>query len=154
MLEARADESLLSALRRHGLRSVRSSCEIGVCGACSVVVDGQIMSSCLLLAPAARGREVLTMEGVPANDGVAQAFMRNVAYQCGYCGPGFILTMKALLAENPAPTEAELKEALAGNLCRCGSYLKILEACRESVGDQPPGRLADDQADSVDTNSR
>jgi aerobic-type carbon monoxide dehydrogenase small subunit (CoxS/CutS family) len=133
-LDAGADESLLKALRRHGLRSVRSSCEIGVCGACSVLVDGEIASSCLLLAPAARGREVLTMEGVPDDDPVAQAFMRNVAYQCGYCSPGFILTVKALLAENPAPSEGELKEALAGNLCRCGSYLKILEAGRELAG--------------------
>jgi aerobic-type carbon monoxide dehydrogenase small subunit (CoxS/CutS family) len=131
VLEARADESLLKALRRHGLRSVRSSCEIGVCGACTVLVDGEPLSSCLLLAPAAQGREVVTMEGVPADDPVAQAFTRNVAYQCGYCSPGFILTVRALLAENPAPSEAELKEALAGNLCRCGSYMKILDACRE-----------------------
>ncbi len=130
VLEARADESLLKALRRYGLRSVRSSCEIGVCGACSVLVDGEVLSSCLLLAPAAQGRDVLTMEGVAPEDRVAQAFARNVAYQCGYCSPGFILTVKALLAENPAPSEAELKEALAGNLCRCGSYLKILSACR------------------------
>ncbi len=130
-LDARADDSLLKALRRHSLRSVRSSCEIGVCGACTVLVDGEPFSSCLLLAPAAQGREVLTMEGVTADDPVAQAFNRNVAYQCGYCSPGFILTVRALLAENPAPSEAELKEALSGNLCRCGSYLKILEACKE-----------------------
>lgn len=133
VLEARADESLLTALRRKGLRSVRSSCEIGVCGACTVLLDGQTMSSCLLLAPAARGHEVLTMEGVAPDDLVAQSFMEHTAYQCGYCSPGFILTVKALLSENPNPTDAELRDALGGNLCRCGSYLKILDACQALV---------------------
>lgn len=130
VLEARPDESLLTALRGHGLRSVRSSCEIGVCGACTVLLDGETVSSCLLLAPLASRREVLTMEGVGPHDQVAHAFMEHGAYQCGYCSPGFILTIKSLLAENPRPTEAELKEALGGNLCRCGSYTKILTAAR------------------------
>jgi aerobic-type carbon monoxide dehydrogenase small subunit (CoxS/CutS family) len=133
MLEARADEALLLALRRHGLRSVRSSCEIGVCGACTVLLDGQAVSSCLLLAPMARGRDILTMEGVGADDPVAGAFVQHAAYQCGYCGPGFILTVKALLAENPRPTQAELKEALGGNLCRCGSYVRILRAATAAI---------------------
>jgi aerobic-type carbon monoxide dehydrogenase small subunit (CoxS/CutS family) len=133
MLEARADEALLTALRRHGLRSVRSSCEIGVCGACTVLLDGQAVSSCLLLAPMARGRDVLTMEGVGAGDAVAGAFMEHAAYQCGYCSPGFILTIKALLAENPSPTQAQLKEALGGNLCRCGSYVRILRAATAAI---------------------
>jgi aerobic-type carbon monoxide dehydrogenase small subunit (CoxS/CutS family) len=133
VLEARPDESLLTSLREHGLRSVRSSCEIGVCGACTVLLDGEAVSSCLLLAPMARGREVLTMEGVGPQDSVARAFMEHGAYQCGYCSPGFILTIKSLLAENPQPTEAELKEALGGNLCRCGSYAKILTAARAAT---------------------
>ena len=133
VLEASAAESLLTALRRWGLRSVRSSCEIGVCGACTVLLDGQSVSSCLLLAPMARGRELLTMEGVAPDDEVARSFMEHTAYQCGYCGPGFILTVKELLSENARPTEAELREALGGNLCRCGSYLKILEACRALI---------------------
>lgn len=133
MLEARADEALLTALRRHGLRSVRSSCEIGVCGACTVLLDGQAVSSCLLLAPMARGRDVFTMEGVGAGDPVAGAFMEHAAYQCGYCSPGFILTIKALLAENPSPTQAEVKEALGGNLCRCGSYVRILRAATAAI---------------------
>lgn len=136
VLDGRSDESLLTALRRHGLRSVRSSCEIGVCGACTVLLDGAAVSSCLLLAPAARGRHVLTMEGVDPADRVARSFMSHTAYQCGYCSPGFILTVKALLAENAQPTEAELRDALGGNLCRCGSYLKILEACRASVAER------------------
>jgi aerobic-type carbon monoxide dehydrogenase small subunit (CoxS/CutS family) len=130
VLEARPDESLLAVLRAHGLRSVRSSCEIGVCGACTVLLEGEAVSSCLLRAPLASGREVLTMEGVGPEDRVARAFMEYGAYQCGYCSPGFILTIKSLLAENPQPTEAELKEALGGNLCRCGSYTKILTAAR------------------------
>jgi aerobic-type carbon monoxide dehydrogenase small subunit (CoxS/CutS family) len=135
MLDGRSDESLLTVLRRHGLRSVRSSCEIGVCGACTVLLDGAAVSSCLLLAPAARGRQVLTMEGVDPEDLVARSFMSHSAYQCGYCSPGFILAMKALLAENAKPTDAELRQALGGNLCRCGSYLKILEACRAAAAD-------------------
>lgn len=133
IVDARADESLLTALRRQGLRSVRSSCEIGVCGACTVLLDGQAVSSCLLLAPAANGCEVLTMEGVAPDDPVVRTFMEHTAYQCGYCSPGFILTIKALLLENPNSTDAELRDALGGNLCRCGSYLKIVEACRALV---------------------
>ncbi len=133
VLEARADEPLLTALRRLGLRSVRSSCEIGVCGACTVLLDGQTASSCLLPAPAARGHHVLTMEGVAPDDLVAQSFMQHNAYQCGYCSPGFILTVKALLSENRNPTDTELGDALGGNLCRCGSYLKILDARRALV---------------------
>ena len=133
VLEARPDQSLLIALREHGLRSVRSSCEIGVCGACTVLLEGEAVSSCLLLAPLASRREVLTMEGVGPDDRVARAFMEHSAYQCGYCSPGFILTIKSLLAENPQPTEAELKEALGGNLCRCGSYARILTAARAAT---------------------
>jgi aerobic-type carbon monoxide dehydrogenase small subunit (CoxS/CutS family) len=133
VLEVRPDQSLLTALREHGLRSVRSSCEIGVCGACTVLLEGEAVSSCLLLAPLASRREVLTMEGVGPDDRVARAFMEHSAYQCGYCSPGFILTIKSLLAENPQPTEAELKEALGGNLCRCGSYARILTAARAAT---------------------
>jgi aerobic-type carbon monoxide dehydrogenase small subunit (CoxS/CutS family) len=133
-LEARADESLLTALRRHGLRSVRATCEIGVCGVCTVLVDGQALSSCLLLAPAAHARDILTMEGVADDDPTAAAFVDQVAYQCGYCTPGFVLTVKALLAESPRPTEEEIRSTLAGNLCRCGSYRRILRAARQAAG--------------------
>ena len=118
---------------------MRSSCEIGVCGACTVLLDGRTVSSCLLLAPLARGREVLTMEGVAEDDAVARAFMEHGAYQCGYCSPGFILSVRALLAEHRSPSRSQLREALAGNLCRCGSYVKILEAAASLISSAPAG---------------
>jgi aerobic-type carbon monoxide dehydrogenase small subunit (CoxS/CutS family) len=101
-----------------------------VCGACTVLVDGQVASSCLMLAPAAMGRTVVTVEGLAPDDPVVQAFMRASAYQCGYCSPGFILTVSALLSDQPHAADRELVDALGGNLCRCGSYQKILAACR------------------------
>jgi aerobic-type carbon monoxide dehydrogenase small subunit (CoxS/CutS family) len=129
-LESRADETLLSALRRAGFRSVRLTCGIGVCGACTVLIDGSAMSSCLVLAPAAAGAEITTADGLAADDPVARAFQETVAFQCGYCTPGFVLTAKALLAEVSRPSDDEIRHALAGNLCRCGSYLKIMDAVR------------------------
>lgn len=127
-LDTQADEPLLEALRRQGLRSVRLTCGIGVCGACTVLLDGRPVSSCLLLAPMAAGRDVLTAEGLPADDRVALAFQEAAAYQCGYCTPGMVLTARALLADAPHPSRDEIRRALSGNLCRCGSYLKILDA--------------------------
>jgi aerobic-type carbon monoxide dehydrogenase small subunit (CoxS/CutS family) len=129
-LDARADETLLIALRRAGLRSVRSTCGIGVCGACTVLVDDLPISSCLVLAPAAAGAAIKTAEGLADDDPVARAFMEVSAFQCGYCTPGFVLTAKALLSEVPNPTDDEIRHALAGNLCRCGSYMKIANAVR------------------------
>jgi aerobic-type carbon monoxide dehydrogenase small subunit (CoxS/CutS family) len=127
-LEARADETLLIALRRAGFRSVRLTCGIGVCGACTVLVDDLPISSCLVLAPAAAGAAITTAEGLADDDPVARAFMQVSAFQCGYCTPGFVLTAKALLSEVPNPTDDEIRHALAGNLCRCGSYMKIAKA--------------------------
>jgi aerobic-type carbon monoxide dehydrogenase small subunit (CoxS/CutS family) len=129
-LESRADEALLLALRRAGFRSVRLTCGIGVCGACTVLINGTPMSSCLVLAPAAAGAEITTAEGLEDDDPVASAFQEANAFQCGYCTPGFVLTAKALLAEVPNPTDEDIRNALAGNLCRCGSYMKIAEAVR------------------------
>jgi carbon-monoxide dehydrogenase small subunit len=129
-LEARTDETLLTALRRAGLRSVRLTCGIGVCGACTVLIDGEPISSCLVLAPAASGADIITTEGLDDYDPVAAAFQKLSAFQCGYCTPGFVLTTRALLAENPNPSQDEIRHALAGNLCRCGSYVKIVEAVR------------------------
>lgn len=129
-LESRADETLLVALRRVGLRSVRETCGIGVCGACTVLIDGTPMSSCLVLTPAAAGHEITTAESLGDDDPVALAFQEANAFQCGYCTPGFVLTARALLAENPNPSDEEIRHALAGNLCRCGSYLKIAKAVR------------------------
>lgn len=129
-LEARADEMLIEVLRRQlGLRSVRETCGIGVCGTCTVLLDGKAISACLLLAPLAAGRAVVTAEGL-VGDPVLQAFSDAHAYQCGWCTPGFVLTVRSLLDENASPSVEQTKEALAGNLCRCGSYVKILDAVR------------------------
>jgi aerobic-type carbon monoxide dehydrogenase small subunit (CoxS/CutS family) len=128
-VEARADESLLTLLRRElGLAGVRETCGIGVCGACTVLVDGLPMSGCLLLAPLAQGREIRTVASLDGDDPVQRAFVETHAFQCGYCTPGMVLAARRLLEGNPNPTEDEVRLALAGNLCRCGSYVKIVEA--------------------------
>jgi aerobic-type carbon monoxide dehydrogenase small subunit (CoxS/CutS family) len=123
-LEARTDEMLLSTLRRHGLLSVRETCAIGVCGACTVLVDGEPVSGCLTLTPAVAGREITTVEGLDESDTVLRAFNEAHAFQCGWCTPGFVLTAKAM-----RPGE-DIREALGGNLCRCGCYVKLEEAVR------------------------
>ena len=132
-LSARADETLLTVLRRRGLRSVRLTCGIGVCGACTVLVDGLAMSSCLMLAPMVAGREVLTVEGLPEDDRLMLAFQSASAYQCGYCTPGMVLTARALLCEDPHLDEEKIRHVMAGNLCRCGSYVKIVDAIESAV---------------------
>jgi aerobic-type carbon monoxide dehydrogenase small subunit (CoxS/CutS family) len=133
-LEARTDESILDVVRRElGLLSVRETCGIGVCGACTVLLDGEPVSGCLLLAPLADGREITTVEGLDGGDPVPRAFSEAHAFQCGYCTPGMILTAKRLLEETPHPTEEEVRTAMAGNLCRCGSYLKIVEAVLQAA---------------------
>lgn len=134
-LECEPDEMLLEVLRREGFGSVRATCGIGVCGACTVLVDGQPLSGCLTLAPLLDGREVMTVEGLGGADPVQRAFLDAHAFQCGWCTPGFVLTAKALLAENPDPSEAEITEALGGNLCRCGSYVKIVDAVRRAAAE-------------------
>jgi aerobic-type carbon monoxide dehydrogenase small subunit (CoxS/CutS family) len=128
-LQTRPDESILDVLRRElGLLSVRETCGIGVCGACTILLDGEPVSGCLLLAPLAGGREVTTIEGLRGEHPVQTAFAEAHAFQCGYCTPGMVLTAKQLLEESPQPTEAEVREAMSGNLCRCGSYVKIVDA--------------------------
>ena len=128
-LQTRPDESILDVLRRElGLLSVRETCGIGVCGACTILLDGEPVSGCLLLAPLAGGREVTTIEGLRGEHPVQTAFAEAHAFQCGYCTPGMVLTAKQLLEESPQPTEAEVREAMSGNLCRCGSYVKIIDA--------------------------
>jgi aerobic-type carbon monoxide dehydrogenase small subunit (CoxS/CutS family) len=127
--------TLLDVLRDHlKLTGTRLTCGIGVCGACTVLVDGDAMSGCLLLVPMIAGRSITTIEGLAAPDGtldvVQQAYVDCMGLQCSYCTPGFILATHALLKENPKPTEAEIKEYLAGNLCRCGSYYKIIDAVK------------------------
>jgi aerobic-type carbon monoxide dehydrogenase small subunit (CoxS/CutS family) len=133
-VDARSDEMLLEVLRRDlGLTSVRATCGIGVCGACTALVDGEPISTCLLLAPLAQGRHVTTVEGLDVDDPVQRGFIEAHAFQCGYCTPGMILTAKCLLEESPQPSVEEIRLALAGNLCRCGCYVKIVDAVRRAA---------------------
>ncbi|MEA2249303.1 MAG: aerobic carbon-monoxide dehydrogenase small subunit [Solirubrobacteraceae bacterium] len=125
-------DMLLDVLRGEGLTSVRETCRIGVCGACTVLVDGEPVSGCLTMAAQVEGREVTTVEGLGGAHPVQRAFVDAHAFQCGWCTPGFVLTAKRLLEENAAPSDAEIAEALGGNLCRCGSYVKITEAVRRA----------------------
>jgi aerobic-type carbon monoxide dehydrogenase small subunit (CoxS/CutS family) len=128
-IEARTDEMLLGALRREGLLSVRETCAIGVCGACTVLLDGEPVSGCLTLVAQAAGREVTTVEGLGGH-AVQRAMVESHGFQCGWCTPGFVLAAKRLLELNASPSDEEIAEGLGGNLCRCGSYLKIAEAVR------------------------
>jgi aerobic-type carbon monoxide dehydrogenase small subunit (CoxS/CutS family) len=134
---AATHHTLLDVLRREfKLFGVREGCGIGMCGACTVLVDGKPMSSCLMLAALATDKEIGTVEGLAYRDRlhpIQQAFVDHTAFQCSYCTPGFILTTKALLEENPAPTIDEVRHYLAGNLCRCGSYVKIAEAVLDAA---------------------
>jgi aerobic-type carbon monoxide dehydrogenase small subunit (CoxS/CutS family) len=133
---ANPDEPLLDLLRRQfKLFSVRESCGIGICGTCTVRVDGKMVSSCLMLAAQAVGRSIETVEGL-SDDGnlhpIQQAFVEHNAFQCSYCTPGFLLAAQELLEQNPDASPDEIREFLAGNICRCGSYLKIVEAVTDA----------------------
>ena len=124
--------TLLQMLREKlALTGTKNGCATGECGACTVIMDGKPMTSCLVLAAAADGRKITTIEGV-AKDGqlhpLQQAFIEEGAIQCGYCTPGMILTAKHLLDKNPHPTEDEVRRAIDGNLCRCTGYVKIVKA--------------------------
>jgi carbon-monoxide dehydrogenase small subunit len=127
-------ESLLFALRDHlGLPGSKNACEQGECGSCSVYLDGVLVCACLVLAAQAEGREVVTVEGIaPEGDlhEIQRAFVEAGAVQCGFCTPGLIVAAHDLLARTPRPTDPEIREALAGNLCRCTGYEKILDAVR------------------------
>ena len=125
-------ESLLYALReRLGLPGAKNACEQGECGSCSVYLDGTLVCACLVLVAQAAGRDVVTVEGLAAGEelhAIQQAFVDAGAVQCGFCTPGLIVASHDLLARDPRPTEADVREALAGNLCRCTGYAKILDA--------------------------
>ena len=133
-------ESLLFALREHlDLPGSKNACEQGECGSCSVYLDGEVVCSCLVLAAQAEGREVVTVEGIANGDGeglheVQRAFVEAGAVQCGFCTPGLIVTSHDLLRRNPRPSDAEIREALAGNLCRCTGYENIVAAIRSAAG--------------------
>jgi len=119
-----------------GLTGTHVGCVIGECGACSVLLDGKVVKSCLHFAVQADGREITTIEGL-AKDGelnpVQEAFVKNYAFQCGYCTPGMVMTSQALLKRNPNPTEEEIRKALAGNLCMCTGYVQIVDAVKEAA---------------------
>jgi carbon-monoxide dehydrogenase small subunit len=128
-------ESLLTTLREHlDLPGSKNACEQGECGSCSVYLDGELVCSCLVLAAQAEGREVVTVEGIAPSDGelheVQRAFVETGGVQCGFCTPGLIVASHDLLSRNPRPSDPEIREALAGNLCRCTGYEKIIDAVR------------------------
>jgi aerobic carbon-monoxide dehydrogenase small subunit len=131
-------ESLLYALReRLGFPGSKNACEQGECGSCSVLLDGKLVCSCLVLAAQADGHDVVTVEGL-AEDGrlhrVQEAFLATGAVQCGFCTPGFVVVAADLLDRNSDPSDDEIREALSGNLCRCTGYAKIFDAVRQAAG--------------------
>ncbi|HUF41240.1 MAG TPA: (2Fe-2S)-binding protein [Verrucomicrobiae bacterium] len=119
-----------------GLTGTHVGCVIGECGACSVLLDGKVVKSCLHFAVQADGREVTTIEGLAKNgelNPVQEAFVKHYAFQCGYCTPGLVMTSHALLQSNPDPSEEEIRMALAGNLCMCTGYVQIVEAVKDAA---------------------
>lgn len=125
---------LLDALRRDaGVTSAREGCGVGACGACTVLVEGRSVSSCLANAARYEGCAITTADGLPADDSVVSAFVDCNAMQCGYCIPGFVLMTKELLDENPQPTDEQITAHLEGNICRCATYLEIREAVHEAA---------------------
>ncbi|MBI4350831.1 MAG: (2Fe-2S)-binding protein [Elusimicrobia bacterium] len=139
-------ETTLSFLLREklGYTGLKVSCDEGACGACTVLLDGRAVLSCMKLAVQADGHEILTIEGLPEDDPVIRAFADQcepgygTALQCGFCTPGFVMTAKGLLNENPKPTLAEIKEGLSGNICRCGCYAGIARAVQHASEDTVP----------------
>jgi len=136
---AEARKTLADFLREDlALTGTHLGCEHGVCGACTVLVDGAAVRSCLMFAVQAADAEVTTIEGLAAPDGslnpVQDAFREEHGLQCGFCTPGFVMTMHAFLLDNPAPTDDEIKEGLSGNVCRCTGYQGILQAARRAAG--------------------
>lgn len=142
--EARSGDPLLWVLREYfGLTGSKFGCGQGLCGACTVHVDGGAVRSCLITAGEAAGRRVVTIEGLAADDGalhpVQQAWIDEQVPQCGYCQAGQIMSAAALLRDIPAPTDADIDAAMAGNLCRCGTYQRIRRAIRRAAGQEDAG---------------
>ncbi len=138
--------TLLQMLREKlALTGTKNGCEAGECGACTVLVDGEPVNSCMMLAVEADSHEVLTVEGLAPEGRLSplqQAFVEHNAVQCGFCTPGMLMSAYALLQRNPEPTEAEIREALVGNLCRCTGYVRIIQAVRTAAS-SPQGTDAD-----------
>ena len=131
IVEIDAGETLLDLLRWLGYKGPKKACETGNCGACTVLLDGRPVASCIMLAAQANGATIQTAEGL-AQDGklhaVQEAFMDAGAPQCGFCTPGMVMTAAAFLAVNPDPTRAEIRQAISGNICRCSGYVKVVDA--------------------------
>jgi carbon-monoxide dehydrogenase small subunit len=146
-------QTLLEVLREKlGLTGTKEVCDMGSCGACTVLLDNRPVLSCLTLAVACEGKEITTIEGLGKGDELdplQEAFIQKGAIQCGMCTPGFILASKALLDKNPSPTEIEVREAISGNLCRCTGYAKVVEAIMSvsKGGRRPRERGKEDLAD-------
>jgi aerobic-type carbon monoxide dehydrogenase small subunit (CoxS/CutS family) len=125
-----------------GLKGTKRGCDYGGCGACTVLMDGQAIYSCMMPARHVEGHEITTIEGLAQAGNltsVQQAFVKETAFQCGYCTPGFIMAATALLKRKPTPTEDDIREALAGNLCRCTGYTSIFKAIKEAAGMETEG---------------
>jgi len=133
---ARPGDTLLDALRREGFVGVKKGCGTGDCGACTILLNGRAVNACLVLAVKAEGGAVVTIEGI-AQGGrlhpVQEAFLEAGAVQCGYCTPGMVLSAVSLLSHNPDPSEAEIREAISGNLCRCTGYVKQIAAIERAA---------------------
>jgi aerobic carbon-monoxide dehydrogenase small subunit len=129
-----SNKTLLDVLRKDiGLTGTKRGCEIGECGACTVIMDGEAVNSCLVLAPQADGTEIITVEGLMKNGELhplQQSFIDHDAVQCGFCTPGMLMNAYAFLLENPDPTEEEIKQGISGNLCRCTGYQQIIDAIK------------------------
>lgn len=140
-IKAEPTTTLLDALRQKmGLTGPKEICDRGACGGCSVIVNGNLVASCMMLAADAEGAAITTIEGLSKDgklDPVQESFIRHDALQCGYCTPGFVMAGRALLDKKPKPTLAEIKKALSGNICRCGTYTNVFNAILEASG-QPP----------------
>ena len=137
-VEIAPHETLADVLRKKlGLTGVRFSCGRGECGACTVLLEGKPVPSCMILAMQAEGKEIVTIEGLGTKDNlhpIQQAFIDEHGFQCGFCTPGFILSAKALLDVNPEPTPSEVAVALSGHICRCGSYPQIIRSVLRAAG--------------------
>jgi len=138
-VDVRPNVRLIDLLREDlALTGTKEGCSVGVCGACTVLVDGRSVSACLTLAVMVAGREVLTIEGLAEGDALhplQQAFLERGGLQCGFCTPGQIMAAKALLDERPHPDDEEIRVAMLGNLCRCTGYYKIIESIKAAAGD-------------------